>query len=180
MTITGVLLMKKRLSLSAIPLLFLLAFPVVMAANAVSELIEEGNRNWSGNRLEEAEAAYRHAIDTDPDSSVAYSRLGALLVIQNRNEEAVSAYQEAIIREPDNANYFAALSIAYLHMGYHEMAKSMATHAAELDPEMKHAKDISNYIDAKLERMNEAALQEAHGTAELEAVHHNQGDKPHP
>ena len=172
--------MKRRLSFSAMPLLFVLAFPVVMAATDVSDLIDEGNRSWSENRLEEAEAAFRDAIDSDPEGSVAYSRLGALLVIQNRNEEAVTAYQEAIIREPDNANYFAALSIAYLHMGYHEMARSMAMHAAELDPEMKHAKSISKYIDAKRERMTEAALQEGHGRAELDAIHGSQGHKPHP
>jgi tetratricopeptide (TPR) repeat protein len=172
--------MKTFFSLSAMSLLFALAFPVALAAQEASELIEEGNRNWSGNRLEEAETAYRKAIDSDPESSVAYSRLGALLVIQNRSEEAVSAYQEAIIREPGNANYFAALSIAYLHMGYHEMARAMATHAAELDPDMKHAKDISKYIDAKLERMAEAAAQEAHGSAELDAVHQNEANKHHP
>lgn len=173
--------MRISVSFLTIPLLVALTFfPVAMASSDVSKLLEEGNLYWSENKFEEAEASFRKAIEADSASSRAYSRLGALLVMQNRSEEAVSAYQEAIIRDPENARYFAALSIAYLHMGYHEMAKSMAARAAEIDPEMKHAKDISKYIDAKMERMAELAAQEAHGSSELDAIHKKESMKAHP
>jgi tetratricopeptide (TPR) repeat protein len=156
-----------RFLLSVVQLLFLFAASAAMASSESSKLIEEGTLYWSENRLDEAESTFRKAIEADSESSLAYSRLGALLVTQNRGEEAVVAYQEAIIREPDNAQYFAALSIAYLHMGYHEMARAMASRATELDPGMKHARDITKYIDAKMERMSELAAHEAHGAAEL-------------
>lgn len=161
--------MKRFLS-SVVQCLFLFTTAAVMASPESSRLIEEGNLYWSENRVDEAESTFRKAIEADSESSVAYSRLGALLVMQNRGEEAVVAYQEAIMREPDNAHYFAALSIAYLHMGYHEMAKGMASRATELDPDMKQAQDIANYIDAKMQRMSELAAQEAHGQAERDAT----------
>jgi tetratricopeptide (TPR) repeat protein len=160
-----------------IQLLLLLAVPAASASTDLSKLIQEGDLHWSENRLVEAESAFRKAIEKDPDSSLGYSRLGALLVMQNRAGEAVTAYQEAIIREPDNARYFAALSIAYLHTGYHEMARTMAQRAAELDPGMKQAEDISKYIDAKLERMSALAAQKAHSSLEPEAIHNNEEGK---
>ena len=166
----------KRLLFSVIQLLLLFSVPAAMASPDTSKLIEEGNLYWSENKLEEAERSFRKAIEADSDSSLAYSRLGALLVMQNRGEEAVTAYQEAIMREPDNANYFAALSIAYLHLGYHEMARTMANRAAELDPGMKQAEDISKYIDAKMERMSALAAQRAHGSADPEAIHNEKGE----
>ena len=139
------------------------------ASDDTSEMIEEGNRLWSENKTEEAEASYRKAIEADPESATAYERLGALLLMQTKNEEAVDAYQEAIIRDPDNAKNFAALSIAYLHMGYHRMAQSMAKQDAELDPDMKHAQDITKYIEAKLKRDEQVALTEGHGAEDPHA-----------
>jgi tetratricopeptide (TPR) repeat protein len=159
-----------RFLLSFVQLVFLFAASAAMASSESSKLIEEGTLYWSENRLDQAESTFRKAIEADSESSLAYSRLGALLVMQNRGEEAVVAYQEAIIREPDNAQYFSALSIAYLHMGYHEMARAMASRAAELDPGMKHARDITKYIDAKMERLSELAAHEAHGSAGLDEI----------
>ena len=171
----------KRSLFSVIQLLLLFSVPAAMASPDTSKLIEEGDLYWSENKLDEAEATFRKAIAADSESSLAYSRLGALLVMQNRGEEAVAAYQEAVMREPDNAHYFAALSIAYLHLGYHEMARTMANQAAELDPGMKYAQDISKYIDARMERMSELSAQEAHGSVELDAIHTEEGMlKSHP
>ena len=172
--------MNRFLSLTVIPFLLVLSAPAAFASADSSKLIEEGNLYWSENKLEEAESTFRKAIEADSESAHAYSLLGALLVIQNRGEEAVAAYQEAIMREPENAKYFAAISIAYLHMGYHEMAQSMANRATELDPEMKHAKDISKYIDAKMERMAELAAKEAHGSIKMDAIHKQESVRPHP
>ncbi len=134
------------------------------ASDDTTKMIEEGNRIWSENKTEEAEASFRKAIEAEPESAKAYERLGALLLMQTKNEEAVAAYQEAIIRNPGNAKNFAALSIAYLHMGYHRMAQSMAKQAVELDPDMKHAQDITKYIDAKLKHDEQVALTEGHSS----------------
>ncbi|OOZ13319.1 tetratricopeptide repeat protein, partial [Solemya velum gill symbiont] len=140
-----------------------------LASEDASKLIAEGNRLWSENKVEDAEVSFKKAIEADPDSPEAYGRLGALLMVQNRGDDAIAAYQEAITRDSENAKYFAALSIAYLHKGYHAMAKEMVERAIELDPNMKNAKDITKYIDAKMERMAEASS----------AQEHKNGNDPH-
>ena len=175
--------MKKNIVLVAIPFIFSLLIPAAWASTDAPAMIDEGNKLWSENKTVEAEASYKKAIAADPESAIAYSRLGALMLMQNRGLEAVDAYQAAITKAPDNASYFAALSIAYLHMGYHEMALTMANQAAKLDPDMKHAKDISKYIDAKLERMAEASTVapdtgNEHGSASLHGAK-NSDSTPH-
>jgi tetratricopeptide (TPR) repeat protein len=48
------------------------------------------------NRLPEAEKAFRHAIDSDPQFAAAYNDLGVTLENLNRSSEAVLAYEKAI------------------------------------------------------------------------------------
>ena len=142
-----------------IPLLTIAIFLLLSAtasASSTSELISEGNKLWSENKMDKAQASFQKAIDQDPKSAKAYARLGALLLMQNKGKESINAYQSAITHEPDNAKSFAALSIAYLHMGRHRMAQTMAERAFELDPSMSNAKSISEYIDAKLKMLASA------------------------
>lgn len=163
--------MKKLFSLSAVICLFISL--VSVAATDASRLVEEGNKLWSENKVKEAEAAFREAVEADSEFVAGYSRLAAVLVVQNRSAEAVQAYQSAIMLAPENARLFASLSIAYLHMGHHQMAQAMASHALELDPDMDHAKDISKYIDAKMKVIAEAQASDArvdHGSAGLETI----------
>jgi len=142
--------------------IFLLASASAMASST-TELIAEGNKLWSENKMDQAQAVFQKAIDQDPTSAKAYSRLGALLLMQNKGKESVKAYQASIIHDSNNAKSYAALSIAYLHMGRHKMAQVMAQQALSIDPSMSNAKSISEYIDAK-EKMLASA--QAAGTSQ--------------
>ena len=62
--------------------------------NNGNRLLEEGN-------LEEAIAAYSHAIELNPDISWSYHHLGEALSQQGRLEEAISAYRRALELNPD-------------------------------------------------------------------------------
>lgn len=138
----------------------------------VEDLLKEGSDLWSQNKLKEAEAVYRKAIEVDEESAAAHSALAALMVTQSRNEEAVDSYQNAIMLDPENANLFAAISIAYLHMGHHKMAQMMTARALELDPSMEHAKKINMYIDQKLKAIAEAEKAGGQaGHAEMKTSH---------
>jgi tetratricopeptide (TPR) repeat protein len=68
---------------------------------------------------------------------------------------------------------FAGLSIAYLHQSKFNMAKAMADEALRLNPEMKQAEKLNEYIDAKLEAMEQAenAPAEALGKKPDDAMH---------
>ena len=53
------------------------------------------------NRLAEAEACYRRAIELEPHNAVAHSSLGVALRQQGRHEEAEACYRRAIEIDPD-------------------------------------------------------------------------------
>ncbi len=54
-------------------------------------------------RYEEAEVAYRKAIELNPSDAIAYSNLGNLLGDLKRYEEAEVAYRKAIELNPTDA-----------------------------------------------------------------------------
>lgn len=126
----------------------LLVVSTAQAANT-TELISSGNSLWSEGKLDEAEAAFKQALQADPESSKANERLASLYLTQNKTGEAIAAYQDAIILDPENAGLFVGIAIAYLHKKYYQMAESMVNHAIELDPELQNAKKLKQYIDAK-------------------------------
>jgi len=147
-------------------LFFLSSGLSAMAADSVQSLIDEGNRLWSQNQLEAAEAQFKQAIAMDADASLAYARLAGLYLTSNRSAEAIPLYQQAIMHDPENPKLFMGLSIAYLHQAEYGMAREMAQEALRLDPKLKNAEKMREYIDAK-----EAALAST-AKAEKPADHH--------
>ena len=113
------------------------------------------------------------AIEENPESSAARASLAGFLLLQNKTTEAIPAYQEAITLDPENSRLFAGLSIAYLHQSKFNMAKAMADEALRLNPEMKQAEKLNEYIDAKLEAIEQAANApaETQGKRPDDAVH---------
>ena len=69
-----------------------------------------GQRLQDAGQYEEAEAAYRRAIELTPSSTLALTQLAALLKICQRNEEAIAAYQAILSVESRNV-------VAYNEMG---------------------------------------------------------------
>ncbi|MBF0213118.1 MAG: tetratricopeptide repeat protein [Magnetococcales bacterium] len=62
-----------------------------------------GNLHRARHRSAEAEAAYREALQLDPNHAEAYNNLGVLLQESNRIEEAGIAFREALRLKPDYA-----------------------------------------------------------------------------
>jgi tetratricopeptide (TPR) repeat protein/TolB-like protein len=59
----------------------------------------------NGGYYEQAEAAYRRAIELEPDDAENYRRLGQVFEKNNRKEEALAAFQTAVSLQP---NYYRA------------------------------------------------------------------------
>ena len=118
---------------------------------------------WSEHQQKEAayETKLLKTIKDNPQTKAAYANLANLYLANNKTKKAIKAYQEAINRDTGNARLFAGLSVAYLHQSKYSMAKAMAEQAIELDPEMKHAMKIKEYIIAKEEIIAQASKTEA-------------------
>jgi tetratricopeptide (TPR) repeat protein len=88
-------------------------------------------------RLPEGEAAAREAIELDPNSAIAYYKLGSLLAKDTaRTSEAEAAYRKAIALEPHDARYVYRLGLL-LHEKLRRFAEAEDAYrrAIELAPD---------------------------------------------
>lgn len=140
---------------------------------AAQARLDAGRKLWAEKKLDLAEAEFKKAIEENPESAAAHATLAGFLLLQNKTKEAIPAYQDAITLDPENSRLFAGLSIAYLHQSKFNMAKAMADEALRLNPEMKQAEKLNEYIDAKLEAMEQAenAQAETLGKKPDDAMH---------
>ena len=74
------------------------------------------------NRLEEAEAQYRIAIEIDPNQASAHHNLGASLCELGRHEEAAESFREAVRIDPLHEEAWHQLAMILFHYDQHEGA----------------------------------------------------------
>lgn len=86
-----------------------------------------------------AEAAYRRAIELDPDYADAFINLGALLCEAERCGEAVELYDEAIRRFPDHPLLYFNRAIALEDQGRLSDALASYETCLRLDPALADA-----------------------------------------
>ena len=145
-----------------------------------STLLKNGVKLWSENKPDLAEAEFKKAISTYPNSAQAHARLAGLLLTQNKTSEAVPMYQQAITLDPTNPKLFASLSIAYLHQSKFSMAKAMADEALKLDPKLNQVKKINEYIEAKQEVLQQTSKTKPNDSSHMPANHPPQQTKATP
>jgi len=87
-------------------------------------------------RCEDAESAYRTAIELDSKWAVPLVRLGALLQDRlERHKDAENAYREAIELDPSLPEAWAGLGhVLHYHLECHDEAEYVYRRAIELDP----------------------------------------------
>lgn len=119
-------------------------------------LLEQGNIEWSEQKLDQAEKSFRQAIELDTDSSQAHANLAGLLQSMNRSREAVEEYQTAITLDTEYPRLFVALAISYLHLRSYSMAQAMSDEALRLDPKMVNAMKLIEYIETREEVIKRA------------------------
>jgi tetratricopeptide (TPR) repeat protein len=79
------------------------AFSTGQAASARGDAyLEEGERERARRAYEDAEEAYREALDVDPDFEEAWERLGYVLYVTGRSEDAIELLEDALERVPDS------------------------------------------------------------------------------
>ena len=103
-------------------------------ANATGVILE-----WLQNRHEDAEAAYRKALELDPDSVAAWNNLGIVLHNQRRYPEAEAAYRKALELDPDCVHAWNNLGNALNNQYRYPEAEAAYRKALELDPDYVQA-----------------------------------------
>jgi tetratricopeptide (TPR) repeat protein len=111
--------------------------PLACAAEAVSDpdaLLDTGDAAWEQGRIEEAEGAYRQAIEADPEAATPRLRLAGLQLAQQRYHEGLRSYQSVLALQPDDAtlgHVYVGMGLAYLHLGNRELARQAFTQAVD-------------------------------------------------
>jgi tetratricopeptide (TPR) repeat protein len=105
---------------------------------------------------EEAENAFRSALDADPGHANAWANLGSLLWEAGRNKEAASAYRSALQSAPDLAWVWNNLGSLLRTEGLLEEAERAYRSALEFGPELAGAWNNLGVLLAETNRTEEA------------------------
>jgi len=97
--------------------------------------IEEDESRW-----DEAEKAYRTAIELDPSIAAASTNLGNLLFRRGRSAEAEDLYRGAIQGDPEQPQAYYNLGFLKLDAGRADLAIVFLQKALTLDPEFADAR----------------------------------------
>lgn len=100
-------------------------------------------------RHAEAEAAFRKAVDLDPNLLAGYGSLAGLLIGTGRKDEAVATYQRAIEQSPKTAPLHLVLGSLYEALGRTAEARARYEAAIEIDPNLAVAKNNLAYLLAE-------------------------------
>ncbi|MES9923571.1 MAG: tetratricopeptide repeat protein [Candidatus Thiodiazotropha endolucinida] len=109
-------------------------FSTVIAQESVEQLIADAQTLSESGNLEDAHAILVKAVETDPQSSHAHTRLGGVELLQRDYKSGIKRFQQAIMLDRNNADAFVGLAVAYLHLGRYALAREALKEAEQLGP----------------------------------------------
>ncbi|MCP3956780.1 MAG: tetratricopeptide repeat protein [bacterium] len=98
--------------------------------------VRRGNQALVNGRLDEAAAAFRRAVEANPESSPARRNLALVLARQGHFDTAIEALEPAAEADPGNVWVHFDLGNLYRSKGQREQAVASFRRAVEIDPEM--------------------------------------------
>ncbi|HET90452.1 MAG TPA: tetratricopeptide repeat protein, partial [Chloroflexi bacterium] len=94
-----------------------------------------GNVYSALGRHDEALAAYRRAVELDPDYATPHNGLGNVYSDLGRHDEAIAAYHRAVELDPEDAYPHNGLGTVYAALGRYDDAVAAFQRAIQLDPD---------------------------------------------
>jgi Flp pilus assembly protein TadD len=99
-----------------------------------ASLISQGEAQLAQNDIDGAVATLTRAVEVDPTSTLAHTRLGGALLLGQQYDAAIEQFQRAIALDPENASAFIGMGVAYLHSERLGPAKAALNEAKRLPP----------------------------------------------
>src|SRR3989454_7333276 len=127
-----------------------------MAEGEARELLEEAERHLQAGEYAAAERAFRQALESDPDSAVARSKLGVALAQQGRLDEAIAEVSKALSLRPTYAPAYSNLGNAYREKGMLPEALVAYERALAVDPDYSIAHQNLGILYKQMGRVGDA------------------------
>lgn len=130
-----------------------------VVANSAAAALYHGNLGnvlLKQQRLDEAAACYRQAIDLRPDFSEVHSNLGYVLRKQGRLNEAVACLRKAVHLNPHNPRAHYNLGEAVEKQGRLEEAATCYRKVIDLQPDVPEAHNNLGYALGEQDQLDEA------------------------
>ncbi|MBO0615314.1 tetratricopeptide repeat protein [Thiothrix fructosivorans] len=137
-------------------LLLLCATPLTVLAQE-QDFMAEAEKASVGGDWEKATTLYRQAVEKDPNSSLALSRLAGSLMASQKYGESISVFQQAIGKDQKNASAFIGMGISYLHLGRYNATQAAFAEAKKLQPDKKELDEVITWVEKKLAAEEQAA-----------------------
>lgn len=130
-------------------LLLLGGAPMMVQAEG-QDLMAEAEKASASGDWAKATTLYQQAVDKDPTSSLALSRLAGSLLASQKYNESIPLFQQAIGKDPKNAGSFIGMGISYLHTGRYSAAQGAFAEAKKLQPDKKELDEVIAWVEKKL------------------------------
>ncbi len=130
--------------------------PPTLLPKTKEQWLEDGNDHCAAGRYETALAAFRVAIELDPDYADAYINKGVALHALHRYNEAVDAYRHGLQLSPDDASAYQNLGLSLSALKRHEEAIEAYDRAIQLHPTRSKAYMCKGMALAALKRYEDA------------------------
>ncbi len=123
--------------------------------------MHESTKGLRTGDLDAAIAAYRKALQADPDLAAAQYRLGQALHAQGKSDDALKHYREALRLDPELADAHCAVGGILVSKGRHKDAVQHLQRAIELQPDLANAHMNMGFALAATGKLDEAILHHA-------------------
>jgi len=139
-----------RFAIFALAAVVWAAFSFQVLARDAGALIDKGEAQLAAGEIDAAVRTLERAVEADPKSSLAYTRLGGAKLMKQEYGEALESFKQAITIDGNNANAFVGMAVAYLHSGRYSLARAALEEAKRIDPAKRiEADKLIAWIDSR-------------------------------
>ncbi len=119
-------------------------------AGAAAASIQAGEAKLAAGDIDGGLALFREAVQADPSSALAHTRLGGALLLKQEYKAAIEEFRAAIKLDASSADAFVGMAVSYLHGGALALARASLDEAKRLEPaKQAEIDELIAYIDRR-------------------------------